>query len=364
MGQRLPYRRRAGESPPGPTPLLAKATMDGWRVDFLVRSETPGGPPAEPVHLGDLLLSLSLVRALSEATGSPPLSYHGDRGALMSRCDLPIAVAGTAPGSSITTAGSDVARVEVRPVRPPVWPGHEHHPDRLSTAMPIWLDPGDGLVDVHACLPSRLYLQAEQDLGVRLPADGMVAPTFGTRESAEPGHVVFVATTSSPDGKDFGHDGFIDLARELTKRSPMDLRFTLVTNDLDDGSAPAADLRLRVASGIAAEDCVDLFGTADLVVGNDTGLTHLAALTARADHGGPEVIGLYNIFSPLKWNTGSPRHHAIATAFSQMVALSDVDIYVNQYGSYIDPAVWADGALVDSVPPATVAAFAATCLGW
>jgi ADP-heptose:LPS heptosyltransferase len=61
----------------------------------------------------------------------------------------------------------------------------------------------------------------------------------------------------------------------------------------------------------------------DLVVGNDTGLTHLAAATRSPDGRGPQVIGLHARHSHTKWRTGLPWHHAIATAFSDKMHRED-----------------------------------------
>ncbi|WP_345575176.1 glycosyltransferase family 9 protein [Nonomuraea rosea] len=371
VGCRLPYRRALGEVPTGPSELLDRVLADGWRVEFLVRSEIPSGPPAEPIRLGDFLLSMVVVRALREAAEIagvevPPMSYTGTRGRLMRRCEIPVTVEEDAPGCMVTAKGRDPIRIEVRPVRPPRWVGFPRYADRMTVAMPIWHDPSGDLVDVHATLPLRLYLQMEQDLGVRLPGSGDIVPRYRS-DVVEPdaGHVVFVATTSSPTGKDYGVDGFAEVARHLLMRTGLDLRFTLLTNDPDLPPVPIAPgVRMRVVCGMDAADCVDLFGSAELVIGNDTGLTHLAALSVRPDGGGPHVVGLYNIFSPLKWNTGSPRHHSVSTPLAQMLALADIDIYINQSGFYIDPSLWAEGADLSTAPAHIVAEFAANCVGW
>ncbi|ADD41035.1 glycosyltransferase family 9 protein [Stackebrandtia nassauensis] len=366
IGRTLPYRRAAGAGPSGPTELYTHVIECGWRAEFLVRSKIPAGPPTEPARLGDLLLSMATVRALTEAFPDERPVYRGDRGALMSRCELDLDIGETADGSTVSTDGGAVQRLEVRPVRPPRWVGWPEAPDRMTTVMPIWLDDTGNGVDVHAAMPSRYYLQIEQDLGIRLPADaGPVAPRYrSTVGSAEPGHTVFVATTSSPDGKDFGIDGFAAVARELAALSPRASRFTLLSNELDNGTRVGDGGLIEIVNGMDAAECVDLFASAELVVGNDTGLTHLAALSLRPDGTGPEVISLYNIFSPLAWTTASPRHHAVATRLSQQFALSDVNIYLNQSGEFVDPAAWADAGSMRTVPAEVVARFAAECAGW
>ena len=107
-------------------------------------------------------------------------------------------------------------------------------------------------------------------------------------------------------------------------------------------------------------ECVDLFASAELVIGADVGLTQLAALTSRADGGGPPVVGLYSRHAHTKWTTGSPRQHAVATRFAQMLSLADRSA---------DPAeltdsTWGNAADLRSVSGGLVAGFAADCAGW
>jgi ADP-heptose:LPS heptosyltransferase len=76
--------------------------------------------------------------------------------------------------------------------------------------------------------------------------------------------------------------------------------------------------------GLPANDLADVFPRCDLVLGNDTGLTHLAALTRTEDGGGPPVLGLYARHAHGKWRTGWPHHHAVATPFSDRMHQGDL----------------------------------------
>ncbi len=74
-----------------------------------------------------------------------------------------------------------------------------------------------------------------------------------------------------------------------------------------------------------ADDLVGLFPHCLLIVGNDTGLTHLAAMARGGqDRGGPPVIGLYARHSHSKWRTGLPHHHAVATNLSDRMHQGDL----------------------------------------
>jgi ADP-heptose:LPS heptosyltransferase len=172
--------------------------------------------------------------------------------------------------------------------------------------------------------------------------------------------VVFVATAHMEDIKRYGYPGFAAVARHLLERSSRQLRFPVVTaDDGEEAKSAFADLPVSVLARLDAADCVDLFGSAGLVIGSDTGLTHLAALTVREEGGGPQVVGLYACYSHGKWITGSYRHHALATPLCQMLALSDADLWLDG----LDGAAWGAGGSLTSIPPRAVAEFAGDVAG-
>jgi ADP-heptose:LPS heptosyltransferase len=217
----------------------------------------------------------------------------------------------------------------------------------------------DERAEVHAALPMRYYLEAEQELGVRLPASHAPAPTFRSTQEAQPLHVVFVAATSWPDRKDYSPDGFAAVASTLAEHHVGPWRFTLVTGTATPTpEAPAGPL--ETLPGVSAADCVDLFASAEIVIGNDTGLTHLAALTCRTDGTSPHVIGLYGRHAHTKWTTGADHHHAIATPFSQMLAAADRCPVRDR----LDDAVWSESARLAAIPVHLIAETAARAAGW
>lgn len=334
LGRLLPYRRAAGETPP---PGIGELVHErGWSVDLGNRG------------LGDVLLGLAMVRALHEVTGDRfELEYLGPRPGLMSHSTLPMRVGqSNETGHIVQTVTADPVPFAAIPEEPPTW-----------------LDLLDGdFVEIHAALPMRYYLHIELATGCRLPAAAAPGPAFtSTVLAAEPFHVVFAATTSMPGRKDFGAAQFAKVAAELTNRAHGNWRFTLIT------PLGAAGQRLAwqgppvaVLDGADATDCIDVFASAQLVVGNDTGLTHLAALTTRVDGTGPDVVGLYGRHAHTKWITGSPRHHAIATPFSQLLAAADRCPVRDQY----DDGVWGRSADLPSISPTQVAEYAGARSGW
>lgn len=327
LARALPYRRAAGELPAHTNGARAISHL-GWSVVLGERG------------LGDILLALGLVQALADGTerGSE-LHYQGPRARLMQRCRLPLKASFTNGPHTVHTRHSAGLNFLAIPERPRAW-------------LDI-LD--DDLVEVHASLPMRYYLAAEQILGVRLIADHAPVPTFESCERARPFHVVFVTATSWPSRKDYGASGFANIAAVLTHRFPAAWTFTLITS-IDTDPTPIANIEILTA--LDAVDCLDVFASAEVVIGNDTGLTHLAALTERPDGTSPHVIGLYGRHAHTKWTTGTARHHAIATPFSQMLSLADRCPVRDQ----LDDALWPSS--LTSIPAEIIADFARELVGW
>lgn len=329
LARALPYRRAAGELPSysGGAETIARL---GWSVVLGDRG------------LGDVLLGLGLVQALADGTGHDhELHYQGPRPRLMQRCRLPLITNFTEGPHTVHTRHDRGFTFHAIPERPQAW-------------LDI-LD--DELVEVHAALPMRYYLATEQALGVRLPADRAPLATFRSSERARPHHVVFVSSTSWPGRKDYGASGFARIAAILAERSTAPWTFTLITSS---DAEPLALGGIDVLAGMDAVDCIDMFASAEMVIGNDTGLTHLAALTERPDGTGPDVIGLYGRHAHTKWTTGTDRHHAIATTFSQMLALADRC----PVRDHLDDALWAQSASLADIPAEIIADFAGELAGW
>jgi hypothetical protein len=329
LARALPFRRAAGELPS----YISGADVighHGWSVVLGNRG------------LGDVLLALGLVQALADGTEHDgELHYLGPRPRLMQRCRLPLSTSFTDGPHTVQTSHDKGFTFHAIPERPQAW-------------LDI-LD--DELVEVHAALPMRYYLAAEQKLGVRLPADRAPLPTFGSAEQARPFHVVFVSATSWPSRKDYGGAGFARVAAVLSERFPAPWSFTLITSS--DAEQMTLD-GIEVLAGPDAVDCLDVFATAELVIGNDTGLTHLAALTERPDGTSPHVMGLYGRHAHTKWTTGRARHHAIANTFSQMLALADRC----PVRDHLDDALWSQSANLADIPAETIADFAGDLVGW
>ncbi|MBV2366223.1 glycosyltransferase family 9 protein [Streptomonospora nanhaiensis] len=325
----LPYRRAEGQHPPA-AGAASEIQRSGWSVVLGERG------------LGDSLLALGLLNGLLDGTSmGDEAHYTGPRPRLMQRCRLPLATEfSEGPHIVHSTGNRDDVVFRAVPEDPKPWL------DLLDTTN----------VEVHDALPMRYYLEVEQRLGIRLPADRSPLPSFASGQQVRRFHVVFITATSWPTRKDYNWGRFAHFASLLTARLSVPWSFTLITGK-DPEPAPCGDI--DVLAGIDAVDCLDVFASAEVVIGNDTGLTHLAALTERSDGTAPQVVGLYGRHSHTKWTTGRSNHHAIATPFSQMLAAADRCPVRDQ----LDDALWSDEGL-GQIPETLIADFIGSVAGW
>ncbi|MEC3980841.1 glycosyltransferase family 9 protein [Amycolatopsis sp. H20-H5] len=330
LGQRLPYRRSAGDAP-APTGWDRDVLRRGWHLTL------PGD------SLGDTLLGLAAAVALHSVTGYE-ITYRGPRADLMRHCGLPVTVFGAAGNHVLTSGGHASLDIPV-----------------VAEGPPTWLDVlDDEVVQVHAALPMRYYLALEQRLGVRLPLDAAPAPAWLATGAARPGRVVFVGATSRPDRKDYGTAGFREIAAHLAARR-LGLSFAMITPlDTPTPAAASGDGEVEMLGALDAADAIEAFAAAELVIGNDTGLSHLAALAMRADRTGPHVLGLYARHSHTKWTTGRRNHHAVATPFTMALSAADRCPVRDQ----LDDTIWGTAAAIGALPAAGIADAAGVAAGW
>ncbi|WP_257981170.1 glycosyltransferase family 9 protein [Streptomyces sp. CB02959] len=284
--------------------------------------------------LGDTLLALSAIRALTDWAGlqsTPPLvRATGPYADLVIRAGLATenqtalpdsqrVVIGDRPGIEAAATGA-AATVVCDPAGPPCWSADgKAHPD----------------------LPARYYLALERRLGIRLPGTTPFAPTLATRSSSLVEQlqaagwftgltIAGITATSWPERKDYTADRFTEVAERIAEARRFPAQLLLIGGQDGDGiRATAAEGPRRFVNvlrldGVPAAHLVDLFPHCDLVVGNDTGLTHLAALARRPDGAGPPVVGLYARHSHSKWRSGRPNHHAVATDLSDRMHQGDL----------------------------------------
>ena len=352
--------------------LLAWSFAPPGRVLHYQRSSLAAGTPLGPCHdsrfveallsadvisadlrspkLGDTLLGLAALQALwdfcvlKRQDNLPELAVQSFLEPLLARCRLPITTFGC-PSSRLRHF-----RVASRDVHLTSEIDMVLDPDLLT----CYLEPcGRNSVRAYIDLPARFYLFVELCVGVRLPRDRDFAPTysFPDRRATTSLLICYIEATSLPFKKDYGRERFSSVARAISERlAARPVRHILVGARECPSEVP---FPFESPAAVSVEDIAMLLSTADVVIGNDTGLTHLAALS----HAGPwipPVIGLYARHSYSKWRSSSFRHFAIATGFSEHMHARDLCPVRDQ----IDDVAF--GALADlaTIAPSLVAEFA------
>ncbi|MEU8927663.1 glycosyltransferase family 9 protein [Kitasatospora sp. NPDC048545] len=286
--------------------------------------------------LGDSLLALAAVRAAAEwlalRRGTPVrVTVTGPHTALFARTSLArLDVLGPSDHRQVMIADREGATTR--------GPGAGTYLICDPAAPPCWSTDGQA----HPDLPARHYLALERRLGVRLPATGPFAPLLCARSNAKvhqlhTAHwldgltIAAITATSWPQLKDYGADRFTEAAERIACHTDAPVRLLLIgaktdadTQTTARAEPPRGNLQVLHLDGMPAEDLADLLPQTDLVLGNDTGLTHLAALARNPNGAGPHVIGLYARHSHSKWRTGLPHHHAIATPASELIHQGDL----------------------------------------
>lgn len=185
----------------------------------------------------------------------------------------------------------------------------------------------------YPSLPARYFLSVEQQLGVRLTEQSGFMPTLHVTcedtQRATTGLALGVVTaTSWPMRKDYGASRFLEALRRLAIDRAQQIHALIIPGKEGIPAhhlrTPSPDVAVEVLADTHYSRAAERLAACDLVVGNDTGLTHLAAATRRPDGGGPQVIGLHARHSHGKWRTGLDWHHAIATSFSQLMHRKDL----------------------------------------
>jgi hypothetical protein len=261
---------------------------------------------------------------------------------------------------------------------------------KSRNAYPLYCDVvgRDHVVEFRA-MPARYFLSFEMQVGCVLASNplsghpGFCFPPSITTEGAMPVRVrtwlsesqtrlcALIATTSLPEKKQFGVPRFLDVARCLQQHfSGANLAFVLVVSpsqvELEDPAAAMAvnhaieSLRLAVLATKDLDQLGYLFARCALVIGNDTGLSHLASLSSASPGGVlPEVLILYSRHDYTRWTSGRPNVRPIYTPFSDYLRRENLGIATD----VVSDAMWGTSAMAASIHTKDVIDRASQILG-
>lgn len=331
-----------------PTGAVHTTPLGYDRDSAPIGAPLPLAPSAELVHrlngcgeirvafegkLGDTLLALSGARAVLDwlrlRSVRVAVRAVGPYAGLVARAGLITRPQATTPSGRCAVIGDR--------------PGIEAHGSQAvvsvvldPAASPCWSSDGRA----HPDLPARHYLALERRLGIRLPG----TPPFAPAVASGPNNLVeelrsvgwlngltiaAITATSWPERKDYTAERYIELAEHIAEVQQTQARLLLIGGKPADdlritGEAPRRHVQVVRLDGMPADSLVDLIPHCHLVIGNDTGLTHLAAMTHDRNGSSRPVIGLYARHSHSKWRTGLPHHHAVATDLSDRMHQGDL----------------------------------------
>lgn len=197
-----------------------------------------------------------------------------------------------------------------------------------SETPPCW----DSGRFAYPALPARYFLSVERELGIRLNSNGFMPLLRSTSppSTGEVGRlrVGIVTATSWPARKDYGLPRFLEAMELLAGTKSVVIEALIVpgreAGPIHDIRPAPDDVIVEILQGAHFSLIGDRLSACDLVIGNDTGLVHLAAATRASDGSGPQVLGLHARHSHAKWRTGLTWHHALATAFSEAMHQNDL----------------------------------------
>lgn len=215
----------------------------------------------------------------------------------------------------------------------------------------------------YPCLPARYFLDVERQVGLRLSEGANFMPVLyatGAEVMMALGKttVGLVTATSWPARKDYGLWRYFDALRQIAEATGSEIHALVVpgredASDFDSEAAPDG-LTVEVLSDAHYSLAGERLAGCDLVFGNDTGLTHLAAAIRQPRGTGAQVIGLHARHSHGKWRTGLRWHHALATPFSEAMNQGDLCPVRDK----IDDRDYGTAAEIASITPEYLAAAA------
>lgn len=207
----------------------------------------------------------------------------------------------------------------------------------------------DGVKVEYSSRPARYFLTFEREVGTVLQSDPNTAiPDFITEKNEtlrnaaiekygfdpddESTKYIGVVSQASMVEKKFGSMRFMEVAKELAKDF-SDSKIIFLANPKEESSEEWWQLLKEFNENAILIDSEDfellsyIFARCHFVFGNDTGFTHLAAMSKKdLNSSNTLVFSTYSRHDYKKWSTGKSNVHAIATELAEYLMQNNMSI--------------------------------------
>ena len=241
---------------------------------------------------------------------------------------------------------------------------------KKSKSYPVYTERLEQGIREYRSLPSRYYLSFERECGRLLCSDadsahpGFVFPRDNTIEAKLPSVIrqhmaseasicTFIATTNLPAKKQFGVRKFAKVAEQIQQKINRPSLFVLVVSpsasEIGELDWPHGEQGCANFIVFNPNDLVQLgylFARCHLVIGNDTGLSHLAALSSKSlPLRLPPTIILYSRHDYSRWTSGRSNIYPLFTSFSAYLKRYNLGLISDK----VDDTQWGTAALANSL---------------
>lgn len=202
----------------------------------------------------------------------------------------------------------------------------------LPEILPVWADLISG--EYFSPLPQRYYLYIEQLLNTILKKDifhslSEIKIIHNTQSKLDKFHISFINCSSLIERKGFSLDNFYKIALLIQERLSVSTDIYIINgnknqNDFEikEQGSEYFNSHYMVYGGTLFQNSL-LLSESKIIIGNDTGLTHLSAMSSCKNNI-PKVIGIYNRHGFTKWITGFDNHFAVGNYFSTIMSEYDL----------------------------------------
>ncbi|MBI5358594.1 hypothetical protein HZB69_03160 [Candidatus Amesbacteria bacterium] len=191
------------------------------------------------------------------------------------------------------------------------------------------------IIKEYSSRPARYFLTFEREVGKRLISDpNNSLPNFVfDSQKTNSGKIMCIVSQASRPEKKFGTTRFIKLAKRLFDSKLVDIVYLLANSKEESPSEWILVRRLLekykdwliLVEDKKFEETAELFSKSQIVLGNDTGFTHLAAMSVN-NMGRPKVFILYSRHDYSKWSTGKDNVYPIVTKLSEYLKNNNMSI--------------------------------------